>query len=69
MELVRAFYSDASSYAMVHAFNHDQERFDFEQLLGVLGHGNKQQGQQGQQAQQGQQGQQAQQGQGTEQQA
>jgi hypothetical protein len=37
MELVRAFYRDTQSFAMVHSFNHDQARFDFQQLLKLLG--------------------------------
>lgn len=38
MELTRAFYADAPSYMMVHNFNHEPAKFDFQTLLKELGY-------------------------------
>lgn len=37
LELARAFYSDAAAYQMVFAFNHQPDKFDFQQLCRELG--------------------------------
>ena len=37
LELLRAFYTNTSDYRLVHAFNHNQAEFKFEELLQKLG--------------------------------
>ena len=39
LQLVRAFYSDPGAHQFVYRFNHEQHKFDFNELLRMLGHG------------------------------
>jgi hypothetical protein len=38
LQLARAFYTDPSAHRLVYRFNHEPEKFDFDQLLAELGH-------------------------------
>ena len=38
MELVRAFYTDHDSYQAIYQFNHEQQKFSFDELMAMLGH-------------------------------
>lgn len=38
LEVLRAFYSSDEDYKLVHTFNHDPTKFDFEEVLKKMGH-------------------------------
>jgi hypothetical protein len=38
LQLVRAFYTDPAAHRLVYKFNHESDKFDFNELLAQLGH-------------------------------